>query len=206
MSDLGIDYGMGKSNRDQKTGIHYGVISQNEVLQAWADSSEAYYPCDGCEQPDGEDHNCDFCEAACYIYNEDGYEAECGDDGDIFITKSPYYTECQYCSPCAPGAGYLMNPIPEGIKTYCFDSSWFESVETGKKINCTYCDGTGLRKKADIPNYTDEKFKGLDFDDNRVKCWVCIDGWKIGDIGKVKEMVNKAPYPVYSVATGEEVK
>lgn len=43
----GIDYGMGRTNIDRETGIRFGVISQNEVLQAWADSSEADYgsPC-----------------------------------------------------------------------------------------------------------------------------------------------------------------
>lgn len=39
----GIDYGNGMTNVDFKTGIRYGVISQHDVLQAWADSSEAYY-------------------------------------------------------------------------------------------------------------------------------------------------------------------
>lgn len=144
--DIGIDYGMGKTNIDKKTGIHFGVISQNEVLQAWTDSSKPFYNCENCDEAskDEDDKNCDFCEVACFICNEDGYEAECGDDGDIFITKSKYYTECQYCSPCAPGAGYLMNPIPEGVKSYCFGADWFDD--------------------------------------------------------------SKAPYPVYLVATGEEVK
>jgi hypothetical protein len=36
----GIDYGNGMTNKDRDTGIRYGVISQNDVLQAWADSSD----------------------------------------------------------------------------------------------------------------------------------------------------------------------
>ena len=32
---IGFDYSGGKSNIDLKTGIHYGVISINEVSQAW---------------------------------------------------------------------------------------------------------------------------------------------------------------------------
>ena len=39
----GIDYGMGQTNVDRPNGIRYGVIPQNDVLQAWADSSEAEY-------------------------------------------------------------------------------------------------------------------------------------------------------------------
>lgn len=44
-------------------------------------------------------------------------------DGSIFVIKSPYYTCCAYCSPCAPGAGYLGS---EGnVKTYCLPTDWF---------------------------------------------------------------------------------
>jgi hypothetical protein len=46
-------------------------------------------------------------------------------DGDIFVTKSKYYTLCSYCSPCAPGAGSLGS---EGeIKAYCLGPDWFDS-------------------------------------------------------------------------------
>ena len=50
----GIDYGLGQSNVDLENGIRYGVISQNSVLQAWADSSEADYgepTCGNCGNP-----------------------------------------------------------------------------------------------------------------------------------------------------------
>ena len=36
----GIDYGLGRSNKNPLTAIRYGVISQNEVLQTWCGSSE----------------------------------------------------------------------------------------------------------------------------------------------------------------------
>lgn len=39
----GIDYGLGQTNIDLETGIRYGVIHQNAVLQAWCDSSEGDY-------------------------------------------------------------------------------------------------------------------------------------------------------------------
>lgn len=41
--NVGIDYGMGRTNVDMATGIRYGVISQHSICQAWADSSEADY-------------------------------------------------------------------------------------------------------------------------------------------------------------------
>jgi len=135
---IGIDYGLGQVNRDEETGIRFGVISQNEVLQSWSDSSEPDYG----ELEEGEALD-DFAEPIGFTYDSDGYKAYAGDDGDIFILKSPYYTKCQFCSPCAPGAGYLMHFMDNGIKTYCFGHDWFEegkapypvySVETGKVI------------------------------------------------------------------------
>ena len=146
----GIDYSMGRSNVDRETGIHYGVISVREVMQAWHDDSEAYYidacpycgeeltiqkedleyplDCDTCHHTIEED-DFDMQEPVSFFYKDDGYEAEqTADDTDIFILKSPYYTWCQYCSPCAPGAGYLTSWTEKdvGIKAYCFASDWFE--------------------------------------------------------------------------------
>lgn len=138
----GIDYSLGMANVDTKTGIHYGVIPQNEVLQVWADSSEPYYG-EETEDENGESTLDDFAEPLSFILEDGEYVAECGDDGDIFITKSPFYSMAQYCSPCAPGAGYLMNECESGIKTYCFGHDFFDcgrapyavySVKTGERV------------------------------------------------------------------------
>jgi hypothetical protein len=48
------------------------------------------------------------------------------DGNDLWILSSPYYTHAQFCSPCAPGAGYLGNPCPDGPKTYCLGHDWFD--------------------------------------------------------------------------------
>lgn len=156
----GIDYGMGTTNVDKSNGIRYGVISQNEVLQAWCDESELEYPdpepadCDTCggegsirdPDPEGDYITCedcdgtgnaeddggfdDFGEPIGAVYEGDGYAASCsGDSGDIFIVKSPFYTHAKFCSPCAPGAVYLMNPDPDGAKGYCFGHDWFDEGE-----------------------------------------------------------------------------
>lgn len=166
-NNIGTDYGMGQTNIDTETGIRFGVISQNEVLQAWADSSEADYgdpTCPKCGneataiddvrvpvlddspnlepltdwEDNGRDHACLNCrysfdsdeayrdEPNGFTYDADGIVAQSGSDGDIFILKSPYYTRAQFCSPCAPGAAYLMNPCDDGPKAYCFDASWFD--------------------------------------------------------------------------------
>jgi hypothetical protein len=125
----GIDYGAGQTNRGV-SGIRYGVISQNQVLQAWADSSEGHYPCRDCQFEQGDD-NCQYqcCDAVSHYIDDDEYQAESDDYGDIFITKAPYYTYAQFCSPCAPGACHLENPLSEpdnDNKCYCFGHDWFE--------------------------------------------------------------------------------
>jgi hypothetical protein len=55
-----------------------------------------------------------------------------GDDPDIFVIKSLYYCWAPACSPCAPGAGYLLDADKKKsgrhhpFQTYCLDASWFE--------------------------------------------------------------------------------
>jgi hypothetical protein len=147
---MGYDYGRGTTNIDNETGIRYGVISQNEVLQAWADSSEPFYG-EVCECGSEEGDECpdcglpilgEFAEPLSFIYTGEGYAAECGDDGDIFLLRAPYFTRCEFCSPCAPGAGYIMNSADD-CPAYCFGHDWFEegkapyrvfSVETGEEV------------------------------------------------------------------------
>lgn len=51
------------------------------------------------------------------------------DDSDIWVFRSPYYTYAQFCSPCAPGACYLTNPLKEpqeNNKAYCLGPEWFD--------------------------------------------------------------------------------
>lgn len=141
----GIDYGNGATNVDKEIGIRYGVISQYEVLQAWTESSEPFYDDDEYSHATDEERELiEDAEPISFVFNDDGYDCEAGEDGDIFIIKSPYFTYCQFCSPCAPGAGYLMNWYKgkevddEGIlykkyakhagfpKAYCFGHDWFE--------------------------------------------------------------------------------
>jgi hypothetical protein len=160
----GIDYGMKQSNIDVSSGIRYGVISQNECLDFWAETSEAYYGsphcpyCGGELKKDKEYQRCPHCRKSLvdeslygddpisYYIDDETYTAESDDYGDIFICKSPYITYAQYCSPCAPGACYLMNELSEKClnnRAYCFGHDCFDnnkapyrvySVKTGKEI------------------------------------------------------------------------
>lgn len=162
---IGIDYGNGLTNLDLTNGIRYGVIPQSEVLQAWSDESEGDYgdatcpKCgnDGLDTDSEKDFTCWTCEYSFYTdeaygdeplgysLNKDGYIASSDSVGDIFITKSPYYTYAKFCSPCAPGAGYLMNPCEDGPKVYCFGHDWFPTgkapyrvfrVDTNEEVLC----------------------------------------------------------------------
>lgn len=219
----GIDYSLEQSNVDKETGIHFGVINQNEVLQAWADSSVPEYAprcpycgneiaetyeamiemesCPKCNQEFGEG-DFDLCEPASYFLDDGEYMAECSDDGDIFITKSPYYTYCQYCSPCAPGTGYIMHTVENGAKTYCFGHDWFDddkapypvfSVETGELIpapedtpsnHCSSCEacvinGVYCHETGCPDSWKDErrecKWCGLTFTPKEKHQWCCCD-------------------------------
>lgn len=164
--DLGFDYGLGRVNIDHATGIRYGVIPLREVCQAWLEDSQPNYgemECANCgesvtvDMPECPECGADFCnefdyvEPQAFTFTGDGYQAVQGaDDPDIFVTESPYFTYCQFCSPCAPGAGYVtefMDP-EKGIKAYCFGHEWFDdgvapypvySVETGELV-CPVCD------------------------------------------------------------------
>jgi hypothetical protein len=124
----GIDYSLGQANRNQETGIHYGVIHHREVGQYWYDESEPHYS-DECECEEQFDFGCECDPISLHIEEDDISAEQPYDDPDIFVLKSKYYTWAQYCSPCAPGAGYLMNFTDPGIgiKAYCFGHDWFEN-------------------------------------------------------------------------------
>lgn len=187
-SYVGIDYGHGLSNIDHETGIRFGIISQNDILQAWADLSEPDYGPPTCPKCGGnvkeigckeleeriddilenwehtkhesDDYVCEECryvfgsesafsdEMSTFTFEEDGYKAFSDEHSDVWVLKSPFFTYAQYCSPCAPGAVHLGNPLEEEAwndnnRGYCFDRSWLEdkiahypifSVKTGKLV------------------------------------------------------------------------
>jgi len=91
--------------------------------------------CTTCVEEIDEDEANEGLEPQGFVYNTEGYQASQSQDSpDIFITKSDYYTWCDYCSPCAPGAGYLTSNRPfrgedergNDCKAYCFGHDWFE--------------------------------------------------------------------------------
>jgi hypothetical protein len=165
----GIDYGLGRTNVDLATGIRFGVIHSHAV-EFWHEASEGKYgeptcPTCGCDVTDDseempsdatDEYYCTDCEEGwssddvfpespvAFVLDDGEYQAEQGgDDCDVFITKSPYFTRAAFCSPCAPGACYLGSPDSEGERAYCFGHDFFEggiapypvySIETGEEI------------------------------------------------------------------------
>lgn len=142
----GIDYGHGMTNIDQKTGTRFGIIPSRYVSEAWWNDSENHYEetCPKCGES-VDDYYCSRCKLEwnsedCYseeptsiTYNKNGYKCyQSGSDSDIFVEKSPFYTYAQFCSPCAPGACHLENPLFERVgnnRCYCFGIDWFDDLE-----------------------------------------------------------------------------
>lgn len=167
---------MGTTNRDMDTGIRFGVIPQHDCLQAWADESESIYPCEECESWDSENEECDDegmdCEPVGYKYVNDEYKLFAGSDGDIFVEKSPFFTYAAFCSPCAPGACHLRNPLehtadehehamckfpisnPSPLvnnKCYCLGHDWFYDCEPAHAPYPVYEVATGKRVYPEQP-------------------------------------------------------
>lgn len=149
--NAGIDYGLGKSNVDPKTGIRYGVISQRS-LQCEAASEvfvegAVYTPCcPHCYEPyEAEGDAPDTC-PACGEAVEDWeygdepayieyHEGEGADEiiildclgTDFMVIKSPFTATGPFCSPCVPGAVNLDDTDGTfGARCYCLPDDWFE--------------------------------------------------------------------------------
>jgi hypothetical protein len=129
-TNRGIDYGLGKTNIDEN-GIRFGVIPHSSVGDFWYEDSEAVYP-EADEYASEED--LEFADPIGYKFEDSEYLLhQEADDPDIWVQKSPYYTYAQFCSPCAPGAIYLLNELDttdgpmEENKGYCLGPEWFEN-------------------------------------------------------------------------------
>ena len=187
MAYIGIDYGsISGANRDSENGIHYGVISQGSAGQAWYDSAEPDYGKPTCPKCGGD--VVDSCRIETEEENESGefvetftqlYSNGCEDyaceDCKLYLDSS----DCFGDEPMGwgfEGDGYVL--------TDCLDSDIFVIKS---------------------PFYTRAQF-----------CSPCVPGAgnldsPMGDgvqtycLGHDWFEEGKAPYPVFSVATNEEV-
>lgn len=140
----GIDYGMGLSNISEE-GIRYGVISANKVAGWILDILVPVYSsyCPECtkeltnkELEDMKEDICPYCEKSIDLTGDEpsGWISEDPDldlfydqdTNDIWILKSKVAVNAQFCSPCAPGAGYIANICKEGPLTYALPLDLFD--------------------------------------------------------------------------------
>lgn len=175
MTNAGIDYGMGRSNIDVVSGIRYGVIAQNSVLQAWSDSAEPDY---------GKAH-CPKCGNEAIEYDSDkDVDFACGHGCADFMCES-----CEY--------------VFDGDEAYPDeDCGWNYSGDGYELTDCLDYNIFVLNSKY----YTFAKFcspcvPGAGDLDNPIE-----DGAKTYCLGHDWFEDGKAPYAVYSVETGEEIK
>jgi hypothetical protein len=137
----GIDYSHGMSNVNRETGIHYGIIPLRSVADWAMEEFEPFYGKPHCPECGTEiDADSMGCTAhgeihpedaypdtpLSWTYEGDGYSLAMGEDSDIWVFKSPFTTHAQFCSPCAPGAGYLANPCDGGPLTYALGPDWYD--------------------------------------------------------------------------------
>lgn len=131
-------------NEDPKTGIHYGVISQDDVdpealdaivtgdrdllyeaavedVKASLRGALSNYGLGDADTVDAawdavSDRFGEGYESdnSRYQLKADGYIVELAADGDVWVILSPFYTLCKECSPCAPNAGYLTEAAGDG--------------------------------------------------------------------------------------------
>lgn len=175
MTYVGIDYGrVAGSNRDAETGIHYGVISQHSVGQAWYDDAE----------PDYGEPTCGECGNDAVPYDSEKHESFEQGSGCADYA-------CEHCqttfdsSEAFPDEALGYNYTGDGyVLTDCLDSDIFVIKS---------------------PFYTFAQFcspcvPGAGNLDNPME-----DGPKTYCLGHDWFEGGVAPYPVYSVATGEMV-
>lgn len=176
----GLDYGNGRTNIDKATGIRYGVISQHSVGQAWYDNAEGVYP----------DASCPECGSKLVEFDFDKH-------GEI-----PTYRHscrdfaCENCSLII-GSDYAYPDEPNGYKyedkdytlTDCLDSDIFV-IKSPYFTHGQFCSPC-VPGAVSLDSAIDEDTEGCP------KAYCLGHDW-FED--------GKAPYKVYSVATGELIQ
>lgn len=119
--------------------IDFDKVVNEKAYKRHRTHSSHDYACDSCCLILGSDEVTGD-EPVGHVIEEEGYAGFVDSHNDMMITKSPYFTYAQFCSPCAPGAGHLENPCDAGPKTYCLGHDWFRD---GKAPYVVYEVATG---------------------------------------------------------------
>lgn len=150
---------------NQAYGIGDDDLPSEDERADWDDEGSDY-ACPTCERSFWSDDAFGD-EPVAFTLDDGEYVAEqSGDDYDIFITRSPYYTYAPFCSPCAPGAGYLglANDKDEtsGVKTYCFGHDWFEDGTAPYRVFKVADDSEVLPASVDTLSLPDSTRQGAE--------------------------------------------
>lgn len=119
---------------------------------------------------DGFNDNYQVDESGPLLYEGEGYVLKTDSANDLWVLKSPYYTYAQFCSPCAPGAVHLSNPLIVGSDTltikeqqevqkntfeantgYCLDHDFFEEGIAPYPVFSVKTDVQIIARKATVP-------------------------------------------------------
>lgn len=141
---MGIDYGRGQTNIDNATGIRYGIFPLSTFGEFFWEGVESIYPfsCPKCgeETRDNgrENRKCSHCGKAFRRDDAWGEEPICNgladykvgkkfsawvdDANDVWFTKSNFLYRGSFASPCAPGAIYVSELLPEKLSASEFDA------------------------------------------------------------------------------------
>lgn len=185
----GIDYGLGQSNIDYETGIHYGVINQHTVGQAWYDDAE----------PDYGNPTCPKCGNDAHEYQTEDYQyhmAHTIDEIESEYEHAKYECDDYVCHDCRyvfgsesafPDEALGFNFEDSEYKlTDCLDSDIF-ILKSPYYTFAQYCSpcvpGAG--------NLDNPMVKG-----NGVKCYCLGHEWFEDGI---------APYDVYRVSDDKQI-
>ncbi len=177
MAYAGIDYGLGQSNLDRATGIRYGVISQNSILPEASEDFE-------------QDYGKPTCPKCGNQIDETNLPANFGEWENYTAHGCDDYA-CVHCE-------HLL----DSSEVYSEESQGFTYEREGYKLcDCLNSDVFVILS----PYFTHAQF-----------CSPCVpgagnldtpveDGPKTYCLGHDWFQNGIAPYPVYSVATGELV-
>lgn len=118
------DYGDPTCGKCGNEAVEYDDDKHGEY-EGLHEHSMSDYACEHCEKFFGSDEAYGD-EPLSHNLDDGEYKAFIDSHNDCMILKSPYYSRAQFCSPCAPGACHLGNPMPEGEKCYCLGPDWFD--------------------------------------------------------------------------------
>ena len=175
MAYAGIDYGLGQSNIDTANGIRYGVISQNSIMPECTDEFEQDYGKPTCP--------------------------ECGNECADTTPESRHW-ESYSEHGCADYVCMTCEHTLDSSEVFSDESLGFSYDAQGYRLtNCLDFDIFVIKS----PYYTFAQF-----------CSPCVpgagnldnpmpDGVKTYCLGHDWFDESRAPYPVYSVETGEQV-